>query len=87
MKSVLTEDFLDCFRRLPQPVKEQARRAYQLWKANPRHPSLRFKRVHSTEPLFSVRVGRDWRALGLVDGDTIAWLWIGSHSEYGHILR
>lgn len=87
MRSVLVDDFLDRFRRLPEPVREQARRAYRLWKANPHHPSLRFKQVHATEPVFSVRVGLGWRALGLVEGGTITWFWIGSHAEYDQILE
>lgn len=86
MKSLLTDDFLDCFRQLPEPVREQARRAYRHWKANPYHPSLQFKRVHATEPIYSVRVGLGWRALGLVEGEAISWFWIGSHAEYDRIL-
>jgi hypothetical protein len=84
--SIVTRDFLDCFRRLPEPVKAQARRAYGLWRGNPQHPSLRFKRVHQTEPIYSVRVGLDWRALGTVENQTITWFWIGSHAEYDRII-
>ncbi len=86
MKSQLSEDFLDCFARLPNSVKAQARRSYSLWKRNPYHPSLRFKRVHATEPLYSLRVGLHWRVLGLLEDDTITWFWIGSHSEYDKII-
>jgi hypothetical protein len=57
-----------------------------LWKNNPRHASLRFKKVHSTEPVYSVRIGRDWRALGLLEGDIMVWFWIGSHAEYNHLV-
>ena len=46
MNSYLTEDFLECFRRLPQEIKEKARRNYHFWKQNPNHPSFQFKRVH-----------------------------------------
>jgi hypothetical protein len=47
---------------------------------------LHFKRVHATEPLYSVRVGLHWRVLGLLEDDTITWFWIGSHSEYDKII-
>ncbi len=40
MNSVVTVDFMACFARLPAEVREQARRAYQIWRANPSHPSL-----------------------------------------------
>ena len=87
MKSQLTEDFIACFRELPDEVRQLARRNYQRWRENPQHPSLAFRRVHNTEPIHSVRIGIGWRALGLLDGDTITWFWIGSHAEYDHILR
>ncbi len=87
MKSILTDDFIVAFRALPSSVQEQARKSYRLWRINPTHPSLHFKRVHPREPLYSVRVGLGWRALGLRDEDTIAWIWIGSHSDYDRLIK
>ena len=34
MNSQLTHDFLACFAKLPDAVKEQARKCYRLWRAN-----------------------------------------------------
>jgi hypothetical protein len=87
MRSLLTDDFMVCFRALPDAVKDQARKQYRLWRANPYHPSLHFKRVHPTEPLYSVRIGLGWRALGLVAEDNITWFWIGSHAEYNRLVQ
>ena len=86
MNSRLTEDFLTRFARLPEEVKDLARKNHRLWKRNPAHPSLRFKRVHASEPLYSVRVGLGWRAVGLLEGDTLTWSWIGSHAEYERLI-
>lgn len=86
MNSQLTDDFLDCYVRLPAIVRQQARSAYRLWRANHSHPGLQFKRIHSTEPIFSVRVGLGWRALGIVDGQTMSWFWIGSHADYDELI-
>lgn len=86
MNSQLTEDFLACYARLPALVREQAQRAYRLWRADSSHPGVQFKRVHASEPIFSARVGIGWRALGLLEGDTVTWFWIGSHSEYDALL-
>lgn len=58
--------------------------AYHLWAINPRHPSLCFKKVGE---LWSVRVGDGYRALGLLDGQTMYWIWIGSHDDYERLLR
>lgn len=87
MNSRVTEDFLACFAALPDPIKAQARKAYRLWRQNPSHPSVRFKRVHPREPIYSARVGIGWRVLGLVEDNTISWFWIGSHAEYDKLIK
>ncbi len=87
MNSQLTHDFLLCFAKLPEIVKEQSRRCDKLWSQNPGHLSLHFKRIHGHENLYSVRIGLGYRALGLVEGDTISWFWIGSHAEYDTLIR
>jgi hypothetical protein len=87
VRSILTDDFIVAFRTLPNAVQDQARKSYRLWRVNPTHPSLHFKRVHPQEPLYSVRVGLGWRALGLRDEDTIAWFWIGSHIDYDRLIK
>lgn len=86
MNSRITDEFRSCFARLPEQVRAQARRAYQLWGHNPFHPSLRFKKIHGSENLYSVRVGIDWRALGLLERDMMTWFWIGSHAEYDRLV-
>jgi hypothetical protein len=86
VRSQLTNDFIDCYVRLPAEVREQARRAYRRWRANPRHAGLHFKRVHSTEPIFSVRIGLGRRALGTLVGDTMTRFWIGSHADYDEMI-
>lgn len=86
MKSRITDDFVECFRRLPDDIKVLARKNYRIWRANPAHPSLRFKRVNRQEPMYSVRVGRGYRAVGLLEGDTITWFWIGTHQEYDQLI-
>ena len=68
---------------MPPDVRQRARRAYRLWRENPDIPGLRFKRVgHEV----SVRIGRDYRALGVLEGDTVNWYWIGKHDEYDRLL-
>jgi len=87
LKSKVTDDFVACFSKLPDEVKAPARKNYRQWRANPAHPGLHFKRIHSTEALYSVRVGIGWRALGLLEQDTLHWFWIGSHSEYDKLIK
>jgi hypothetical protein len=87
MNSRLTEDFVALFARLPTEIKAQARRNYRLWRVNPAHPGLHFKRIQGQNDLYSVRVGLGWRAVGFLEGDTMNWFWIGSHAEYDNLIK
>ncbi len=87
MKSQTTPKFWKAYDRLPRSIQEHANAAYAIWRQNPFHPSLQFKRVDPEEPIYSVRVGRGYRALGWLEGDTVVWFWIGDHDEYDRILR
>jgi hypothetical protein len=73
MKSRTTRRFWQMFDALPVEVREQAREAYRLRADNHQHPSLRFRRVEDTIPLYSARVGMGYRAVGRREGDTIKW--------------
>ncbi|MEK6606089.1 MAG: hypothetical protein AABZ30_00340 [Myxococcota bacterium] len=86
MKSWTTARFRSALESLPESVRQHAKQAYRLFRVNPAHPSLRFKRVHATKPLHSVRIGLGHRALGVREGDTIVWFWIGSHAEYDRLV-
>ena len=86
MKSRTTRTFRRCFAELPPDVQRQAREAYRKFSENPQHPSLRFKRVHATMPTYSMRVSRDYRAVGVQAEDEMEWFWIGSHADYLRIL-
>ena len=81
MNSYLIDDFIECFKKLPDRIKNLARKNYGLWKENPKHPSLNFKKIESKHIVYSIRVGLGWRALGTKESDDIIWFWIGSHSE------
>lgn len=56
---------------------------YRLWRVNPRHPSLVFKKVRG---LWAIRVGTGYRALALPQGDILYWFWIGTHDEYERLV-
>jgi hypothetical protein len=87
VNSIATEDFWDLYWRLPAWVRRQAREAYHLFEQNPHHPSLHFKRIHATEPIYSVRITADYRAVGLWEDDLITWFWIGPHTPYERLLK
>jgi hypothetical protein len=87
LNSVTTERFRRLYAAASPRRQEQIKRAYELWRENPAHPSIRFKKVHDTEPIYSARVDLDWRALGVLEGDTVVWFWVGPHDEYEALLK
>jgi hypothetical protein len=58
-----------------------------MFKADPYHPGLQFKGVHTRRPIYSARIGLHYRALATIEGDTAIWFWIGPHAEYDRVLK
>ena len=83
MNSVTTPRFREKYAELPPEIQKSARKAYRLWKQNPNHPSLHFKKVGK---VWSARIDLNHRALGDLRGDTVYWFWIGSHDEYEELI-
>jgi len=85
--SGVTKAFRELLQQLPTAIQEQATRAYALWRTEPYHNSLQFKRVSQRQPIYSVRVGLGYRALGLREDEHVYWFWIGPHAEYDALLK
>jgi hypothetical protein len=83
LKHLTTPEFWERFDRLPEEARHIARKNYDILKADPRHPSLHFKRI---EAYWSVRVGLHYRALELEVEGRVLWFWIGTHAEYDRIV-
>ena len=86
MTSKATGRFWKLYNGLPQSARKLAVKNYQLWRDNPRHPSLDFKRLGGRGERFSVRIGDHYRALGWKVGDSVEWVWIGTHEEYNKLI-
>ena len=86
MQSRTTRRFRDLLQAAPPAVRDKANAAYVMWTSNPDHPSLRFKKVHATLPIYSVRIDLDWRAVGVLREGLVVWFWVGPHSEYDKLL-
>lgn len=86
MNSRTTRRFRELFSVLPAHVQRQAREACRLFQQDPNHPGRHFKQVDADPPLYSARVGISYRAVGVCDGNTIVWYWIGSHAAYNQFL-
>ncbi len=82
MVSHTTESFRKLYNQLSPQIQTSAKKIFEKWQGNPLHPGVRFKQVHPSKPIYSVRINRGWRALGIKDGETLIWFWIGSHTDY-----
>lgn len=83
MNHFATTDFWDCYQRLPAAVQRIADRNFERLKADPYHPSLHFKQAGR---FWSARVGLQYRALAVRDGDDMIWFWIGTHADYDRLV-
>ena len=76
MRHHASREFWAAYEGLPERIRDLADKNFALLKADPRHPSLHFKRV-----------GRSHRALGLPIDEGILWFWIGLHGDYDRLVR
>lgn len=76
-------DFWACYRALPVEIQDLADKSFALLKADPRHPSLRFKKVGR---FWSARVGLHYRAAAVEIPDGFLWFFLGSHAEYDRLV-
>ena len=83
MNHFVSPGFRECHSRLPLAVRQLADKCYELIKEDPRHPSIRLKKVGR---YCAARVGLHYRALAVEAPDGLVWFWIGSHAEYDQIL-
>lgn len=76
-------DFWYHYRQLPADVQALADKNFMLLKVDPRHPSIRLKKIGI---LYSARIGLHYRALAKEHTDGLQWFWIGYHSNYDQLL-
>lgn len=84
LRSFLTPRFRKLYGGLPQGVQRLADQKYQLFQQDPFHPSLEFQ---AKGKVWTVAIGRSYRAIARRFGNDLHWVWIGSHEDYNNILR
>lgn len=92
MKSSVTRSFREALAEASPAIQERAAEAYRRWMADPSHPGVQFKPVSPSNPVWSARVGRDYRAVALREPDesgeiVVLWFWFGPHDEYDRLLK
>lgn len=86
MISRTSADFRGDLASLPAAIRRQARDAFRLFKQNPQHPSLKFKKLPPHVDLWSVRINNEYRAIGRWRGDVLLWFFVGSHADYDKLI-
>ena len=86
-KSYANEKFWISYNNLPDDIRQLADKAYKLFKKNPQHASLHFKKVGKKQPVYSVRITDHYRSLGYLKGDSVYWFWIGDHRSYEKMIK
>ncbi len=76
--------FWKCYDGLPKNTRALADAKYALFEREPFHPSLGLK---PKGEVWTVDVGRSYRAIAYRTGDEFHWFWIGSHEAYNKLLR
>ena len=79
MAHIFDDDFWESCVELPSNIQRRVPQKFQLLRQNPRHPSLRFKKVGA---LWSIRISKGYRALAREEEGNFIWFWIGTHGEY-----
>jgi hypothetical protein len=62
LKHYASPQFWASYRTLPESIQSLADKSFAILKENPSHPSLHFKKIGE---LWSVRIGAQYRALGI----------------------
>ena len=78
--------FWRAYRLLDSTTKARAREVYRFFEQNPDHPSLRFKKLQGRDDVWSVRINDQYRAVGVRTGNTVEWIWIGTHNEFDNLF-
>jgi hypothetical protein len=84
MKHFASPGFWFHYRNMPEEIQELADKNFELLKTNPRHPSLRLKKIGG---FWTARVGLHYRAIAHEHPEGLIWAWIGDHKDYDSLLK
>ena len=79
MKLARTARFARDFRSLPPDIQRRAAKQLQLLIDNPRHPSLRIKKMEGSQDIWEGRITKGYRFTFQVHQDTYLLRRIGTH--------
>ncbi len=84
MKTLHTKAFQRDFQDLPREIQSQAEKQLALFVENPRHPSLRIKKMEGFRNIWEGRITRSYRFTFQLEDDTVILRRIGTHDTLKH---
>jgi len=73
------QSFIKLYKKLPEELKDRAKKALELFQENPSHPSLGHKKMAGQENIFEIRVSNNYRITYQRINDTAYLRKIGTH--------
>lgn len=84
MNHFTISEFWFHYHQLPKDIRNLADKNFELLRSNPRHPSVRLKKIGN---FWSARIGLRYRALAKERAEGLVWFWIGLHHHYDEIIE
>ena len=84
MYTEATQTFIKLYKKLPEEIKEKAKKAIEFLQENPSHPSLGHKKMAGQKDIFEIRVSNNYRITYQRINDTAYLRKIGTHDMLGN---
>jgi mRNA interferase RelE/StbE len=82
MRFLATEHFTKCYKDLPSTIQAQVDKQLSLLLENPKHPSLRIKKMKGTKgEIFEGRVSKNYRFTFQIEKDAYILRRVGPHNQ------
>jgi mRNA-degrading endonuclease RelE of RelBE toxin-antitoxin system len=81
MPIVFTNRFKKAYQKLPSDIQQKVKKALRLLSENPRHPSLRVRKIQGVNNIYEGRVDQKYRFSFEFDGDDKILRNIDNHDE------
>ncbi len=81
MKLQWTKPFVKDYQKLPEKIQKQTDRKLKFLIANPRHPSLRLKKVKGEKDIFELSITMNYRLTFSIATDAYVLRHVGTHTD------
>lgn len=79
MKLLFTKNFIRDYRKLPQPMQKAVDKQLGLLLSNPKHPSLKIKKMQDPRDIWEGRTAEAYRFTFQIVNDTYVLRKVGTH--------